>query len=155
MTGLPGKIDLIVFDFDGVFTDNKVIVNEYGQESVICDRADGLGISLLKQRGIGMMVLSTEQNPIVSRRCEKLGVLCTQGVTDKESFLSHWVLERNILFKNVVYVGNDVNDEECMQMVGCSVAPKDSRVTADIILEHSGGDGAVRELADMILRRKP
>ena len=158
MKTLPEKIDLIVFDFDGVFTDDKVITDETGKESVVCSRSDGLGIEMLNREGIKMLVISKERNAVVAKRCDKLKLSCAQGINDKLTFLTFLLLERRIPPTNVIYIGNDVNDLECMKIVGCSVCPSDShqeiRKVAGIILEHTGGNGAVRELVDMILRRK-
>ena len=80
------QFELIVFDFDGVFTDNAVILSEKGEESVRCSRADGLGINMLKRHiknnkiQSKLLVLSTEINPVVSKRCEKLGLDYVQGI---------------------------------------------------------------------------
>ena len=82
---IPLRVQAIIFDFDGVFTDNRVIVNGDGEESVICNRSDGLGISIIKRTGIPLLVLSTEKNPVVTKRCEKLGISCFQNLENKKS----------------------------------------------------------------------
>jgi len=147
---------LIVFDFDGVFTDNRVLVHEDGSESVWCNRADGFGISLLAAKGIPMIVLSTEENAVVSARCRKLRLPCYQGVSDKYHTLKALLAERRIAPQDVIYVGNDVNDLKCMEWVGCSVTVRDAdprvRSKAKIILSKKGGEGAARELCDLVLR---
>ena len=152
---LPQKIQAIIFDFDGVFTDNKVIVDEDGKESVICNRSDGLGISAIKQYGLSLLVLSKEKNPVVQKRCEKLGLPCFQGIDDKKTFLTTWLEEKAINPNNVIYVGNDVNDIDCLKYVGCSVvvadAHPDAKLVSKIILNNKGGQGAVRELCDMVI----
>lgn len=152
---LPQAIEAVLFDFDGVMTDNKVIVSEDGKESVVCDRSDGMGISQLKKLKIKTAVLSTEVNPVVSARCKKLSLECYQGLRhNKEQTLIEWCEENNINKKNVVYMGNDINDIECMKLVGCSVVPSDAhpKVTsyANIVLDKKGGNGAVRNLCDLI-----
>ena len=156
---LPVSIHGIVFDFDGVMTDNKVYVTESGNETVRCDRGDGMGIGLLKQQGFKMAVMSTEVNPVVSARCRKLALECHQGLGhSKLETLTAWCDENQLNLQNIIYVGNDINDIECMKNVGCAVAPSDAvhevKPYAHIILTNKGGEGAVRELCDLIRNRK-
>jgi YrbI family 3-deoxy-D-manno-octulosonate 8-phosphate phosphatase len=152
----PSRIDLVVFDFDGVFTDNRVIVFTDGSEGVVCDRGDGMGISLLRKRGIEMVVLSTEVNPVVDARCRKLEIPCRHGLADKAAALAALIAEKKLAADRVVYVGNDVNDLGCMELVGFSVAVSDAhrcvRERADLVLTRRGGHGAVREFCDRALR---
>ena len=154
--GLPAVIDLVVFDFDGVFTDNRVLVSSDGRELVICDRGDGHGISRLRQLGIPLIVVSTETNPVVATRCQKLELECLQGVDDKLGALRRLVHDRGAALSNTIYVGNDVNDLSCLKAVGCAVVPDDAhtdvRSHAHVVLRSSGGRGAVRELCDAILK---
>jgi YrbI family 3-deoxy-D-manno-octulosonate 8-phosphate phosphatase len=153
---LPAAIDLVVFDFDGVFTDNRVLVSSDGRESVICDRGDGHGISRLRQLGIPLIVMSTERDPVVAGRCRKLGLECLQGVDDKLAALRRLLHDRGAALSNTIYVGNDVNDLSCLKAVGCAVVPEDAhadvRSHAHVVLRRSGGRGAVRELCDAILK---
>jgi YrbI family 3-deoxy-D-manno-octulosonate 8-phosphate phosphatase len=153
--GLPDQIDLIVLDFDGVLTDNRVWVNQDGHEGVAAHRGDGMGISLLKKAGFEVVVLSTETNPVVTARCEKMKIPVYQGVDDKGSALKALLMERKANPEHVIYVGNDVNDLPCFPLVGCAVAVADAhpdiRPHADIILKTKGGYGAVRELSELIL----
>lgn len=152
---LPKKISAVVFDFDGVFTDNKVIVFQNGEEAVVCDRGDGMGISQLMKAGIDVWVLSKEQNPVLKSRCQKLKIPCIHGVDDKWALLQKQLGERVLAPDEVIYVGNDINDIECMQNVGCGVAVADSHKKvldiADIVLTSNGGNGAIRELCDLVL----
>jgi spore coat polysaccharide biosynthesis protein SpsF len=152
---LPTTIQAIIFDFDGVFTDNRVIVDEDGNESVICNRSDGLGISAIKKCGFTLLVLSKEKNPVVQKRCEKMGIPYVQGVDDKKTFLVSWLEEKAINRNNVIYLGNDVNDIECLQYVGCGVvvadAHEDVKKVTENILKNKGGQGAVRELCDQVI----
>jgi N-acylneuraminate cytidylyltransferase len=154
---IPLTVQAIIFDFDGVFTDNRVIVNEDGQESVICNRSDGLGISEIKKYDLPLLVLSKEKNPVVQKRCEKLGIPCVQGIDDKKTFLAAWLTKNSINYNNVIYLGNDVNDLDCLLYVGCGVVVADAHETAKraakIVLKNNGGQGAVRELCDMVLSR--
>lgn len=151
----PDPLALVVFDFDGVMTDNTVLVNERGEESVRCSRADGWGIARLREAGVAMIVLSTEANPVVQARCEKLKLPCHQSHDDKAAFLSKFLRDGRIAAAQVVYVGNDVNDLECLKLVGHPVAVADSHpailAVAKTVLTRRGGDGAVRELCDRLV----
>ena len=150
----PKDLRLVVFDFDGVMTDNRVWVDEDGIESVACNRSDGLGIERLRGLGLDLFVLSTESNPLVTARCRKLKLPLEQNVGDKADRLECLLRERGIAAADVVYVGNDVNDAGCMRIVGCSVAVADAhpdvRHLADVRLTRPGGHGAVRELCDLL-----
>lgn len=147
--------ELIVFDFDGVFTDNAVWVHEDGTESVRCDRSDGLGLAMLRQAGASVLVLSTEENEVVTARCNKLKLPVEHGVRDKGTRLSEILRERDTDPVEVVYVGNDINDIGCLRLVGTAVVVADAHPEAarhaTIILSHNGGHGAVRELCDRLL----
>lgn len=152
---LPPAIEAIVFDFDGVFTDNRVHVSETGAETAVCNRGDGMAISRFKKVFPGkLLVLSTETNPIVLKRCEKLGLPCIHGASPKEAALRHWLAKENINPAHTLFLGNDLNDLECLQSVGCGVAVADAhpeaKARARIILERRGGDEAVRELLNLI-----
>ncbi len=153
----PKQIDLLVFDFDGVFTDNRVLVLEDGREAAWCNRGDGMGLSLLRDTGLPMFVLSTEENPIVLARCRKLQLECRHGLADKRAALIELARERNVDLSRVVYVGNDVNDVGCMEAAGFAVAVADAHgealARADLVLSRPGGQGAVRELCDLLLQQ--
>lgn len=153
---LPDSLSAVVLDFDGVFTDNKVLVLQDGQEAVICDRGDGMGLSRLKETGVPIWVLSSESNSVSKRRCEKLAIPCYHDLgLDKAATLSRLISEENIAPEKIVYLGNDINDLACMEMVGCAVAVADAHPQvlrqADLVLKHCGGDGAIRELCDILL----
>jgi N-acylneuraminate cytidylyltransferase len=155
---LPDRVELLILDFDGVFTDNKVLVFQDGAEAVICDRGDGMGLELLQEVGIPVWVLSSEANPVVKARCDKLDVLCYHNVgLDKATTLSQLLAEGDIPAEYVIYVGNDVNDLGCMDQVGCAVAVADAHPNvlkeADLVLDRNGGDSAIRELCDLMLSR--
>lgn len=156
--GIPKKVDLVVMDFDGVMTDDCVIVDQNGIESVRCSRADGMGIRLLRESGMKIIVLSTERNPVVMTRCKKLLLECIHGVLKKGDILNNYLKEKEIDPQNVIYVGNDINDLPCFPLVGCAVVPADAnpevKKEADIVLLHKGGEGAVRELCDILLQRE-
>lgn len=152
---LPERIAALVLDFDGVLTDNRVMVTSDGREGVICNRSDGLGLGQLRDVGLPMLILSKERDPVVDVRARKLGIETMTGVEDKLFVLKAWLSERGIDSQQVIYVGNDVNDLDCMKYVGCGVAVADAhpsvRDAADLVLRSSGGFGAVRELTDMVL----
>jgi N-acylneuraminate cytidylyltransferase len=155
---LPRRVNAIIFDFDGVFTDNRVIVHDNGSEAVLCNRSDGMGISALKKTGCHILVLSKEKNQVVQRRAEKLDIPCAYGIDNKKTYLASWLDKRGINPADVIYLGNDINDLECMEFVGCGAAVADAheqvKNSAKIILNHAGGHGAVRELCDMIVSRQ-
>jgi YrbI family 3-deoxy-D-manno-octulosonate 8-phosphate phosphatase len=152
---LPQQVDLVVFDFDGVLTDNRVWVSEEGREMVAANRSDSLGIRYLLKAGVKVIVLSTEVNPVVSARCRKMKIPAMQGVDDKAAALQAYLLEQGFDPSKVVYVGNDINDTPCFPLVGCAVAVADAqpqaRRQADLVLSSKGGHGAARELCDLIL----
>lgn len=147
-------IDLIVYDFDGVFTDNKVIVFEDGREAVICSRADGLAVAEIKMSGIPQIILSTEQNKVVQARAKKLKIKVIQRVNDKKSMLLSYCLKNNYNLKRVVYIGNDLNDYEAMKMVGYPMAPIDAhrriKMIAKILINKEGGNGIARQLCGIL-----
>lgn len=155
MSGLGATPRLLALDFDGVLTDNTVWIDEVGSEMVRCDRSDGLGLRMVLEAGIGVTVLSSEPSPVVPARCSKLGVECRHGLSDKRAELERIMRENRLRPDEVVYVGNDVNDLGCMRLAGTAVAVRDAHPQAlqiaDLVLERSGGHGAVRELCDLLL----
>lgn len=149
---------MVVFDFDGVFTNNKVIVSDEGKESVICDRSDGLGLKMLREKGVLLFILSTEKNLVVMHRAKKLGIDCIHGCENKLMELRKIAKTKKILFKEIAFVGNDINDLECLKNVGLPIVVADAyrevKDIAKIILKKKGGDGAVREACEYILIKK-
>lgn len=145
---------LVVTDFDGVLTDNRVLVMEDGREAVFCNRADGLGFDLIRARGIPALILSTERNPVVSARARKLRVEVLQAVGDKAGALRAYCARKRIRLRDVWYVGNDTNDLEVMRIVGGPACPADAhpaiRRISRWILRARGGEGVVRELAERL-----
>lgn len=153
----PGAIDVraVVTDFDGVHTDDTVLVDSDGREQVRVSREDGMGVSRLRRAGIPMLILSTEVNPVVRARADKLGVPVLHGIEDKESALAEWAAENQIALSDIAYLGNDVNDLGAMRLVGWPVAVANAhalvRAQARVVLSRSGGQGAVRELIERVL----
>jgi YrbI family 3-deoxy-D-manno-octulosonate 8-phosphate phosphatase len=154
---LPEQVELIVFDFDGVFTDNRVWVDETGRESVAANRSDSHILRRVREAGIDMVVISTEVNPVVSARCAKMKLPVYQGVDDKASLLRRFLAERQQDPTRVIYLGNDINDVPCFPLVGCAAVVADAMPEAmrqaDYVLSRPGGHGAVRELCDLLLQR--
>ena len=151
------KIEFIVFDFDGVFTDNRVIVNEEGIESVICSRSEGAGLDKLRKIGIDLMILSSEVNKVVQHRAKKLDIYCVNACRDKLPKLKEEAKKRDVSFQNIAYVGNDINDLECLKAVGFPIVVADAHDDVIPIAKYqtrrNGGDGAVREICDLIYSR--
>lgn len=148
----------VVFDFDGIFTDNRVLTLQDGTEGVFCWRGDGIGLSALRVLEIKIMVISTEINPIVGARCKKLKLDCIQNCGDKAQTLKNEMSKLGISLQNVAYVGNDINDLECLNIVGIPVCVPESH--PDVLKKclyvagEKGGYGAVREFCDYIVKIK-
>ena len=157
MTDLAG-VRFAVFDFDGVFTDNRVWTNDRGEESIACWRGDGLGLRRLDSVGVEYLILSTERNPAVDARARKIGAECIHGVDDKLPVLVEQASRRGIPLAETAYLGNDVNDASCLEAVGLPVVPADAWPAvvplAGLVLTRDGGRGCVRELCDAIWRAK-
>jgi len=153
--GRLGQIKGIAFDFDGVFTDNRVYVMQNGDEAVLCDRSDGMGISMLRNADVPMVIISTERNPVVSVRGAKLKLEVLQGIDDKLPTLKNWAEGHGLTLGEIAFVGNDINDVECLEAVGLGVVVADAypvaTEAADMQLTRDGGRGAVRELSDLLL----
>ncbi len=152
------KVKLIIYDFDGVMTDNKVYVDQNGKETVQVNRADGLGVSEIKKLGIEQIIISTEKNPVVSVRANKLGINCLQGIENKKEALINYCQRNDYELQYVAYVGNDINDMEAMEIAGSTFCPSDAhesiKNTPDYVLDTKGGDGVVRELLDLLTNKK-
>jgi 3-deoxy-D-manno-octulosonate 8-phosphate phosphatase (KDO 8-P phosphatase) len=148
------KLELIVYDFDGVMTNNKVYLSQNGNETVQVNRADGLGVSEIKILGIEQIIISTETNPVVTTRANKLGINCLQGVENKKEALKIYCKKNDLDLKNVAYVGNDINDKEAMEIVGHSFCPGDAHNSIKELSNHTlkvkGGEGVVRELYEIL-----
>ena len=151
-------IKAVVFDFDGVMTDNAVYVDQDGSESVRCDRGDGMGIDHLRAIGIELLVLSKERNPVVTARARKLSLETMQAIDDKLTHLGQWLRSKSLTFEQALFVGNDINDLECMQACGYSACPSDAhhavRSNASVVLSRRGGHGAVREISDLLIQSR-
>ncbi len=146
------KISLIAYDFDGVMTDNTALLFQDGKEAVRINRSDGLAINIIKNIGIEQIIISTEINPIVSARADKLKIRVIQNCSDKKKAMVLYCEQHSINLHDVIFVGNDINDLEVMQIVGYPVCPKDAyREIIDIskyVTKSKGGEGVIRDLAE-------
>jgi YrbI family 3-deoxy-D-manno-octulosonate 8-phosphate phosphatase len=151
-------VELVAFDFDGVFTDNTVSVDEHGVESVRCWRSDGLGLSRLVAVGVRVWIVSTEVNPVVAARAKKLRLPCRQGVRDKAAALEALCAELGTKLRQTVYVGNDINDIPAFRIAGFPMAVADAYPEVDPYVirrtTREGGRGAVREVCDWVCLAK-
>ncbi|MFT4280069.1 cytidylyltransferase domain-containing protein [Microbacterium sp.] len=152
-------VDAVVTDFDGVHTDDTALIDRDGGEHVRVSRSDGMGVARLRRAGIPVLILSTETHPVVRARADKLRVEVLQAVDDKAAVITAWAHERGLPLSRIAYLGNDVNDLPAMALVGWPVAVADAqpevRSAARAVLQRGGGQGAVRELAERVLRARP
>ncbi|HEY5833510.1 acylneuraminate cytidylyltransferase [Streptomyces sp.] len=148
-------IDAVVLDFDGTQTDDRVLIDSDGHETVTVHRGDGLGIAALRRAGLPVLILSTETNPVVAARARKLQVPVLHGIDRKDLALKQWCEENGIAPERVLYAGNDVNDLGCFALVGWPVAVAGAhdvvRASARAITTAHGGHGAIREIAAWLL----
>jgi YrbI family 3-deoxy-D-manno-octulosonate 8-phosphate phosphatase len=157
---MPKKIDLIICDFDGVITDNRVWVDQDGTETVAAYRSDSVRLNDLRAAGIDVLILSSEPNRVVEARARKMGVEAIHGVAlnDKGRVLREVLEQKNLNVEHVIYVGNDINDLPCFDVAGWAVAVADAYPevirAADYVLGKPGGRGALRELCDLILKNR-
>ena len=144
------ELDALIFDFDGVLTDNKVLVHQDGSESVLCNRADGLAFDVLRKLKIPTYILSTETNTVVTQRAKKLKIPVIQGASNKLETLSKLCNEENYDISKILFIGNDLNDYQVMKACGYSACPSDShpkiREISSHVLSLAGGKGVAREL---------
>jgi len=152
------EIKLIVYDFDGVMTDNKAYIDQDGNEMVQVNRADGLGVAEIKKLGIDQIIISTEKNPVVTARAKKLNIKCLQCIENKKEALQKYCSENNYDLQNVAFVGNDINDKEAMEISGFAFCPGDAhesiKTISDFTLKATGGNGVIREFLDFITNKK-
>ena len=152
------SIKIVFFDFDGVFTDNRVIVDEQGSEAVLCNRSDGVGIARLRSVGVESIIVSAETNPVVKARAGKLRVESVSGSTCKRATLTALLTERRVRPEEAAFVGNDLADIDAMRAVGVGIAVADAypqvRQAARLMTTRMGGCGAVREVCDWIVEAK-
>ena len=152
----PSRVSTLIMDFDGVLTDDKVYTDQDGRETVRTSRSDGFGLDMLRAEGrVRALILSREENPVVSARARKLKLEVFQAVSHKAEALKQIITEGGLNPPEIVYVGNDLNDLPVISLVGCFACPSDANPLvlrqADLVLKHRGGNGAIRELTDRLM----
>lgn len=158
---MPERVKMILCDFDGVVTDNLVLTDENGKETVSASRSDSMHIKTLREKGVEVMILSSEPNPVVLARAKKMGVEAIHGIgmQDKGRVMREVLEQKKVRAGEVIYIGNDLNDLPCFEIAGWSVAVADAYPevlrAADHVLTKPGGRGAVRELCEMVLKNLP
>ncbi len=154
----PQKIELLVLDVDGVFTNGKVSVGNKGELSKSFSLRDGMGLENLKMAGVEVIVMTSENSEIVTSRMKKLNISKNLylGVKDKYSRLNDILIEKGISRNQVAYVGDDINDLVNLSSVAWGLCPNDAvlkiKSYCDIILNNQGGDKAVRETTEFIIK---
>lgn len=154
------QVRLLATDVDGVLTDGGMCYSNSGDEWKRFHVRDGMGVKLLQRAGILTALITQEQTKLVARRAGKLTISeVHQGVHDKLAVLRDIVVRHGLDLTQVAYVGDDVNDLEALQAVGFSAAPADAvavvRKAVHYVCRQKGGNGAVREVADLILAAQP
>lgn len=154
-TDEPIEVDAVVTDFDGVHTPDTAYVDEHGTETVRVSRSDGMGVARLRAAGVKFLILSKETNPVVAARAAKLKVEVAHGIDNKAEYLAQWLADESINPARVAYVGNDINDLGPMALVGWPITVADAQDEVHRAARHTltrkGGNGAVRELAELVL----
>ena len=147
-----GKVDVIIFDFDGVLTDNSVYLNDSGEEWVKCSRSDGLAFDVLRKLNKCVFILSTEKNKVVSERAKKLKVGVIQSIDNKLDAIDIILKQSNSSLERTLYVGNDLNDHKIMELCGYTACPSDSHLLikniSQFVLNSPGGYGVAREVIE-------
>ena len=148
------KPKILFTDFDGCLTDDRVWLNQDGEEFVAANRKDGLAVKRLKKLGIQVVITSTETNKVVSARGTKMGVEVLQGLADKAESIDQYLKQKNLSWNNVWYIGNDVNDLGAIEKAKLSISPADAvkkvRKAVDVILKTNGGYGVLSEIASLL-----
>ncbi len=149
------KVPKILFtDFDGCLTDDRVWLNQEGEEFVAANRKDGLAVKRLKDLGIQVVIASTETNKVVLARGNKMGVDVLQGLADKAEAIEQYLKQNNFSWSDVWYIGNDVNDLGAIERANLSLCPADAvkKVikSVDVVLKTKGGYGILSEIVSLL-----
>ena len=148
------KPKILFSDFDGCLTDDRVWLNQDGEEFVAANRKDGLAVKRLKNLGIQVVITSTETNKVVLARGNKMGVEVLQGLADKAESIDQYLKQKNLSWNDVWYIGNDVNDLGAIEKAKLSISPADAvnrvRNAVDVILKTNGGYGVLSEIASLL-----
>ena len=151
------RINYLVLDVDGVFTDGCVYYGAEGELMKKFDMRDGMGLEILRQNGVEVVVITSENSDLVAKRMQKLQIKHTfLGVKDKYSFLQNFINQQQTLWANLAYVGDDVNDLANLCTVGWSFAPANAtavvKQNVDFTLTNNSADGAIREVCEWIMK---
>lgn len=148
------KPKILFTDFDGCLTDDRVWLNQDGEEFVAANRKDGLAVKRLKNLGIQVVITSTETNKVVFARGTKMGVEVLQGLADKAESIDQYLKQKNLSWNDVWYIGNDLNDLGAIEKAKLSISPADAvnrvRNAVDVILKTNGGYGVLSEIASLL-----
>ena len=148
------KPKILFTDFDGCLTDDRVWLNQDGEEFIAANRKDGLAVKRLKNLGIQVVITSTEKNKVVLARGYKMGVEVLQGLSDKAVAIEQYLEQKNLSWNNVWYIGNDVNDLGAIRKAKFSICPSDAvkavKKEVDLKLKTKGGHGVLSELATLL-----
>jgi len=150
------EVTLLVLDVDGVLTDGKIIIDDLGNESKNFNVRDGHGLKLLMRSGVDVAFLTGRESEVVKHRADELGIdNVYQGVRDKAKMMGKLLATKGLSGECVAYVGDDIVDIPAFRMVGFSAAVADAleyvKLNADYVTVKEGGNGAVREICEMIL----
>jgi len=145
---------IIFSDFDGCLTDDRVWLNQEGEEFVAANRKDGLAINRLKELGITVVITSTETNQVVTARAAKLGIEALQGLSNKVEAIEIYLSKNDLAWSDCWYLGNDLNDLGAIRKVQFSICPNDAvkavKKEVDLKLKTKGGYGVLSEIATLI-----
>ena len=148
------KPKIVFTDFDGCLTDDRVWLNQEGEEFVAANRKDGLAVNRFKNLGIQVVITSTETNKVVLARGIKMGVEVLQGLADKAESIDQYLIQKNLFWNDVWYIGNDVNDLGAIRKAKFSICPSDAveavKKEVDLKLKTKGGYGVLSELATLL-----
>ncbi len=148
------KPKILFTDFDGCLTDDRVWLNQDGEEFVAANRKDGLALKRLKNLGIQVVITSTETNKVVLARGNKMGVEVLQGLSDKAVAIEQYLEQKNLSWNDVWYIGNDSNDLGAIRKAKFSICPSDAvkavKKEVDLKLKTNGGYGVLSELATLL-----
>ena len=153
------NIKLVILDVDGTLTDGGVYIDSNGVETKKFNIKDGAGIVLAEKVGVEFMILTGRKSYCVEHRANELKIKYVfQGIADKLSYLQLFLTQQGLSSNEVAYIGDDINDLECMRTVGFTACPADAveevRQQCDFVSRYNGGQGAVREVCDMIRKHK-
>ncbi|MFH1505006.1 MAG: HAD hydrolase family protein [Candidatus Omnitrophota bacterium] len=156
---LFAKVKLLILDVDGVLTKGEIIYDSQGRELKIFNVQDGLGVFLLRKVGIKSIFLSAKNSPVLKQRAKDMMVEeVIGGILPKESMLKSITLKYKIKEKDICFMGDDLIDLGLIKKVGLGIAvcsaPAIVKQAADYITVKKGGEGAVREVTDLIIKAK-